>query len=44
MSPLQEQVKPTTLLRLNLAAAIALPDSSMTASGFRAGENGRRAE
>jgi hypothetical protein len=33
--PLLEQVKPNTPLRLSVAAALAFPDGSMTASGLR---------
>src|SRR6266849_1922171 len=33
--PLPEQVKPNTPLRLSVAAALAFPDGSMTASGLR---------
>jgi hypothetical protein len=33
--PLLEQVTPTTPLRLSVAAALAYPDGSMTASGLR---------
>src|SRR6266446_9596141 len=42
--PLPEQVKPNTPLRLSVAAALAFPDGSMTASGLRReGARGRLA-
>src|SRR3982074_3777334 len=42
--PLPEQVKLTTPLRLSVAAALAFPDGSMTASGLRReGARGRLA-
>ena len=34
-SPSRDQVKPDTPLRLSVAAALAFPDGSMTASGLR---------
>jgi len=33
--PSREEIKPSTPLRLSLAAAMAFPDGSMTASGLR---------
>jgi hypothetical protein len=33
--PLPEEIKQDTPLRLSVAAALAFPDSSMTASGLR---------
>src|SRR3979409_1533998 len=39
-APSLEQIKPDTPLRLTLAAALAFPDGSMTASGLRR-ENAR---
>jgi len=33
--PLSDEVKPDTPLRLSVAAALAFPDGSMTASGLR---------
>jgi hypothetical protein len=33
--PLRDEVGPATPLRLNVAAALAFPDGSMTASGLR---------
>src|ERR1700722_18974041 len=34
-SPLRDEIRPDTPLRLHIAAALAFPDGSMTASGLR---------